>query len=128
MAYRILDIDICRNGFEGPGLFGADLDILVLEVPILVGRPLGIDMNLLDGKLAVVKRLAERLGLSGNGERDSLLRLLFFRHLLLVEQVELGRIERKMLLGHLPAKRFDFLHKSLVCSSTVTVFLFVFHM
>lgn len=68
MAYRVLDIDTCRDGLESPGLLGADLDILGLEVPVLVGCPVGVDMDLLNGKLAVVKRLAGRLRLSCDGE------------------------------------------------------------
>ena len=111
MAYRILDIDTCRDRFESSGLFGANLDILGLEVPILVGRPIRIDVDFLDGKLTVVKRFAGRLCLSGNGVSDGLFgllhilresRLLFFRHLLLVKQRELSGIKGKMLLGHLP--------------------------
>ena len=94
MAYRIVDKDTCRDGFESFCLFGADLDVFGLEIPVLVGRSLRIDMNHPHRYLAVVKRSAGRLCFPGDGERNSLLRLfiilregllLCFSHLLLVE-------------------------------------------
>ena len=35
MAYRIIDKDTCRDGFESFCLFGADLDVFGLEIPVL---------------------------------------------------------------------------------------------